>query len=432
MAKVDVAGEVLKLTSMIRDPYFRAISYARIGYQLFLLRDNRYKKAFANAVEAVKMIENPIVMIKTLIEIGKYLRKAKIAAAVKVFHQAFEMTKAIPNPVHDELIESIVNTLIELKMHDEALMYTSEIKDKIRKNETLLRLLISYINTGKVRKAYSILEIIDEEPWYSIAAVELLKTHLKREEFGSAMKILQSLKSKYWINEAMKEIAIHLKNYGAPRATFEKFVDAALTMADDLSFDALRNLLVGFGSSGEIDSVIRIIKKMPPAERIKTLKEISAKIIDDEELLRILMIKISREEFIPVAKFLLTKLLEKPDKKYIKVVETIGARTGNEAILVKVVTFLAKVGEYNKALHFAHRVTDSHLRSLAFGSIAVNLLKEGDIDRAIDTALEVKDPKWGSWLLGELLVKILELAKSKEVEDDLEKRANEQKTLWEK
>ncbi|NJF26211.1 hypothetical protein E3E29_11350, partial [Thermococcus sp. Bubb.Bath] len=134
-------------------------------------------------------------------------------------------------------------------------------------------------------------------------------------------------KSKYWINEAMKEIAIYLKNYKAPKATFEKFVDVALSMSDELSFDALRNLLVGFGSSGEIDPVMKILRKMPPNERIKTLIELSARIIDNEELLRELMLHLDKEEFIPVAKFLLTKFLEKPDKKYINVVETLGART---------------------------------------------------------------------------------------------------------
>lgn len=430
MVGKDIVKEVLELTSMIKDPHFRAISYARIGYELFLLKNEEYKKAFTKAIETTRQIENPIIMVKTLIEIARYLGKANIPASAKVFRQAFEMTKAFPNPIHDELIENIVNALSELKMYNDALFYAFEIKEKIRKSEILLRLLVSYLNRGEIRKGYLILENISEEPWYSIAAIEILKAHLKREEFGSAMKILQSLKSKYWINEAMKEIAIYLIEYKAPKATFEKFVDVSLSMSDELSFDALRNLLVGFGSSGEIDFVVRILRKMPPNERIKTLVELSARIIDNDQLFMELILRLDKEEFIPVAKFLLTKLLEKPDRKYIKVVETLGARTSNEPILVKVVTFLAKVGEYNKALHFAHRVTDNHLRSLAFGSIAVNLLKEGNIEKAIDTALEVKDPKWGSWLLGELLVKILELAGSKEIKDDLEKRANEQKTLW--
>ncbi|NJE07349.1 hypothetical protein E3E31_02150 [Thermococcus sp. M39] len=430
MVNKKLVEEVLELASMIKDPHFRAITYARLGYELFLLRSEEYKKAFTKAIETTRHIENPILIVRTLIEIARHLGKAKIPASSKVFHQAFEMIKPFPNPVHDELIEDIINALSELKQYDDALFYASEIRDKVRKSEVLLRLLISYVNRGNVRKAHLILENISEEPWYSIAAIEVLKAHLKREEFGSAMKILQSLKSKYWINEAMKEIAIYLKNYKAPKATFEKFVDVALSMSDELSFDALRNLLVGFGSSGEIDPVMKILRKMPPNERIKTLIELSARIIDNEELLRELMLHLDKEEFIPVAKFLLTKFLEKPDKKYINVVETLGARTGYEPILVKVVTFLAKVGEYDKALHFAHRIIDNHLRSLAFGSIAVNLLKEGDIDRAIDTALEVKDPKWSSWLLGEMLVKILELARSKEIKDDLERRAKEQKALW--
>lgn len=427
MISKGLMDEVLELASVIRDPYFRAISYARLGYELFLLKSEEYKKAFTKAIETTRYIDDPVLMVKALIEIARYLGKAKIPASGKVFHQAFEMIQEFPNPLHDELIGGMTNALLELKRYDDALFYANEIRDETKKSEVLLKLLTLYVKRENIRKAHLILKNITEEPWYSIAALELLKTHLKRGEFGSAVKIFQSLKNRRWINEATKEIATYLRGHKASKAALEKFV---LGISDELSFDALRNLLVGLGSSGEIDFVMRILRKMPPDERIKTLNELSVEIMENEKLLEELMRNLDKEDFIPVAKFLLTKLLEKPDKRYTKVVEIIGARTGNERILVKVVTFLAKIGEYDKALHFAHRVTDNHLRSLAFGSIAVNLLKKGDIDRAIDTALEVKDPKWGSWLLGELLVKILKLARNKDVKDDLEIRAKEQRELW--
>ncbi|HIP88675.1 MAG TPA: hypothetical protein EYH24_01620 [Thermococcus paralvinellae] len=430
MINKKLIDEILELASVIRDPYFRAISYARLGYELFLLKSGEYKKAFTKAIETTKYIDDPVSMVRALIEIARYLEKAKIPASGKVFHQAFEMIQKFPDPLHDELIEGMTSVLLEIRRYDDALFYANEMRDKTKKSEVLLKLLTLYVKRGNIRKAHLILKNITEEPWYSIAALELLKAHLKREEFGSAIKIFQGLRNRHWINEAVKEIAIHLKSHKAPKATFEKFVDVALSMSDELSFDTLRNLLVELGSSGEIDFVMRILRKMPPDERIKTLNELLVRIMENEKLLEELMSNLDKENFIPVAKFLLTKLLEKPDKSYTKVVEIIGARTGNERILVKVVTFLAKVGEYDKALHFAHRVTDNHLRSLAFGSIAVNLLKKGDIDRAIDTALEVKDPKWGSWLLGELLVKILELARDRDVKDDLEMRAKEQRELW--
>ncbi len=98
------------------------------------------------------------------------------------------------------------------------------------------------------------------------------------------------------------------------------------------------------------------------------------------------------------------------------------------------VTYLSKLGEFDEALRSAELVRGNYLRSLAFGSIAVSKLKSGDIDGgAIDAALEVKDPKWGgSWLLSEILTKILELQAGGEVSEDIEERAELQRNLWEK
>jgi len=54
---------------------------------------------------------------------------------------------------------------------------------------------------------------------------------------------------------------------------------------------------------------------------------------------------------------------------------------------------------------------------LAFGEIAMGYLRQGDLDKAIDAVMNVKDPKWNSRLLGEILVKILRLAIEEALEE---------------
>ncbi|NJE00042.1 hypothetical protein E3E26_09675 [Thermococcus sp. LS1] len=430
---VDVYREALRLASDIRDKYLRAVTYAKIGYYMHRAKNPGYKTAFKYAFTATASIENPVLMVKALMEIGTYLERTGSKTARKVFHQAYESIMAFPQPLRDDLLEELVVKLLELDMTDDALFYVTDIDDTVKRNDLLLKILRVYLKKGNMRKAKLIIEQIDEEPWHSIGAIEAIKEHLKREEFGSAIRILSELKSEYWLGEAMKEVAVYLKTSDVPKATYEKFVEIALSMSSETGFDVLKSLLVGLGNQGELEFVARILERLSPNARLSILRGIVETSLDREELLSHLIDFLKGSEFEEITGFILDQLLSKPvDEKYEPLIKKIGNRTNDDALLVKVTTYLAKLGKFDDALSFAQRVRGHYLRSLAFGSIAVAKLKIGDIDGAIDAALEVKDPKWGSWLLSEILTKILELQTEGRLEENIEEKAMHQKAIWEK
>lgn len=428
----DLYNEVLYLTRSIKDPYLRAITYARIGYYMHRAKNPRYKDAFTRALKAVASIDNPILIVKALIEVAAYLGKTGSRSASKTFVQAYESIKTFPQPLKDDMLGELVRRLLELGRTDDAFFYAKEIENSIKRNDALLKILHRYIEKDNLRKARLILELIEDEPWHSIAAYEVLKEHLKREEFGTAIRVLSEFKSDYWLGEAMKTVAVHLKKAEVPEGTYEKFVDVALSISSSVGFEALTSFLVGVASQGEIDFVVEVLSRVPRELHPELLESIVLAILDRPELLERLLDGLVGDEKELAMNFILDALLERrPDVEYHALVKRIGSETDSEKLIVKVVRYLSKLHAYEDAAEFASKALDPYLRSLAFGSIAVEKLKESDIDGAIDAALEVKDPRWGSWLLSEILAKILEIHVGGEVKEDIEERAEAQRKLWE-
>ncbi len=429
----DVYDEALNLAANIQDRYLRAVTYAKIGYYMYKAKKRRYKDAFKYSLSAVSAIENPALTAKALIEIATYLYGVNPDTSKKVFQQAHDAISMFPQPLKDDLMVELSKRLLELGMKDDALFYASDIEDSVKRNDTLLKILEAYLSDGNMRKARLIIESIEDEPWRSIAAVEAVKEHLKREEFGSAIRILKEMKSEYWLGEAMKEVAVHLKSSEVPKATYEKFVDIALSLSSETGSDVLRSLLIGLGSQGELEFVMEITSRLPEEQREEILKGIVSASADRPEILNRLVDLLSGEEFERISAFMMDKLLSRPvQESFSEVVRKVGEKTTEDSVLVKVATYLSKLGDFDAAWEFASRVRGHYLRSLAFGSIAVAKLKAGDIDGAIDAALEVKDPRWGSWLLSEILTKILELQAGGQVREDIQEKAESQRALWEK
>ncbi len=429
----DVYDEALNLAANIQDRYLRAVTYAKIGYYMYKAKKRRYKDAFKYSLSAVSAIENPALTAKALIEIASYLHGVNPDTSKKVFQQAHDVISMFPQPLKDDLMVELSKRLLELGMKDDALFYASDIEDSVKRNDTLLKILGAYLTDGNMRKARLIIESIEDEPWRSIAAVKAVKEHLKREEFGSAIRILREMKSEYWLGEAMKEVAVHLKSSEVPKATYEKFVDIALSLSSETGSDVLRSLLIGLGSQGELEFVMEITSRLPGEQREEILKGIVSASADRPEILDRLVDLLSGEEFERISAFMMDKLLSRPaQESFSEVVRKVGEKTTEDSVLVKVATYLSKLGDFDAAWEFASRVRGHYLRSLAFGSIAVAKLKAGDIDGAIDAALEVKDPRWGSWLLSEILTKILELQAGGQVREDIQEKAESQRALWEK
>ncbi|AHL23805.1 hypothetical protein [Thermococcus nautili] len=429
---VDLYNEALYLTRSIKDPYLRAITYARIGYYMHRAKNPRYGEAFTRALKAVASIDNPLLIVKALIEVATFLGKTGSKGATKTFIQAYESIKTFPQPLRDEMLEELVHRLLELGRVDDAFFYAKEIENRVKRNDTLLQVLHNYIEKGNLRKARLILELIEDEPWHSIAAYEVLKEHLKREEFGSAIKVLSEFQSEYWLGEAMKAVAVHLKKANVPEGTYEKFVDIALGISSKVGFEVLISFLIGVAAQGEIDFVIGVLSKVPRELRPELLKSIVLAVLDRPELLERLVDRLIGDEKELVMSAILDALLERqPNYEYYELVKRIGSETDSERVIVKAVRYLSKLHAYDDAWELASKVTNPYLRSLAFGSIAVEKLKENDVDGAIDASLEVKDPRWGSWLLSEILAKILEVQTGGELKEDIEERAEAQRKLWE-
>lgn len=429
---VDLSNEALYLARSIKDPYLRAITYARIGYYMHRMKNPRYGEAFTRALKAVASIDNPVLLVKALIEVATFLGKTGSKSATKTFLQAYESIKTFPQPLRDEMLEELVHKLLELGRTEDAFFYAKEIENNVKRNDALLRVLHNYIEAGNLRKARLILELIEDEPWHSIAAYEVLKEHLKREEFGSAIKVLSEFRSEYWLGEAMKAVAVHLKKANVPEGTYEKFVDVALSISSKVGFEVLMSFLVGVASQGEVDFVIGVLSKVPREFHPDLLRSVVQAVLDRPELLERLLDRLIGDEKEFVMSLILDSLLERePSNNYRELVKRIGSETDSERIIVKAVRYLSKLHAYDDAWELASKVTDPYLRSLAFGSIAVEKLKENDVDGAIDAALEVKDPRWGSWLLSEILAKILEVRAGGELKEDIEERAEAQRKLWE-
>lgn len=234
-------------------------------------------------------------------------------ASQKVFQQAYESIVTFPEPLKDELLVELVTKLLALDMPDDALFYATDIEDSVKRNDLLLKILRVYLRRGgNMRKAKLMIGQIDGgEPWHSIAAVEVIKEHLKREEFGSALSVLSELKSEYWLGgEAMKEVAVHLKRSNVPKGTYEKFVDIALGMSSETGVDVLRSLLIGLGNQGELDFVMEILERVhPPDERLPVLEGIVKTSIDKEDVLSALLGYLKGEEFERVAGLVMDQLL---------------------------------------------------------------------------------------------------------------------------
>ena len=427
----NIYREVLRLAGSIEDPYLRAVTYARIGYYLYRAREPSYREAFARALKAVASIENPLFLVKALIEVGTFFARTGSKTADKIFHQAYESIRAFPQPLKDELLGELSLRLVELGKVADAQFYATEISNPVKRNDVLLKVLYAYLQAGNLRKAKALLNSITEEPWRSIASFEVLKEHLRREEFGSAIRVLSELESDYWLGEAMKTVASYLKRSDVPPGTYEKFVDMALGMPPERQEEVLKSLLVGLAVQGEVDFILSVLRRLGEETRRNLLEAIVVAIADRPEvLLEFLKKGPGREDL--YAKVMDELLGKEPDREYLEVVKFIGDKTRSERTLVKVVRYLSKLGEFEKAWELASRIEDPYLRSLAFGGIAVEKLKGNDIDGAIDAALEVRDKRWGSWLLSEILAKILELQTGETVSEDLENRAKEHRALWER
>ena len=164
---------------------------------------------------------------------------------------------------------------------------------------------------------------------------------------------------------------------------------------------------------GEVMNALDIFNTVE-GNREKFISEIIEELIESPEYVSKFFELLKDGELAGAAKKLLDILIKSPKREYIELAEKIAEKVSDESVQVKVVAFLTRVGEKERALKYANKIQDGYLRSLAFGEVALGYLKEDDLDKAIETVKNVRDLKWNSRLLAEILIKVLRLAVKEE------------------
>jgi hypothetical protein len=429
----DIYREVLTIGRDIPDPYIRTITLARIAYEMKKARHPAYKTALRFTFSSIESIEDPILVIKAMIEISKYLHAAGIDDMAKnVLHQAYEGSEVLPGPIRDSLLSEIALQAIAIGQADDAAFYASSIKNPEKRDDVFLASIKLFLRVGNLRRAKNLLNTISNPDVKSQAAVEILREHLKREEFATALSLLPNIENAYWLETAMEETGRALRKSGAHPGTYEKFITAAKELSGRMGRNLVTSFLSGLIQEDEVGFVAEVINSLPAEDRLEVAKHMVQLVSNNPKKLRNLLtsLNLDANDFDELAKFTMDILLEeKPRESYISLVKWIGEKTEDETVLVKSATYLAKAGELEGAILLAKSIEDPYLRSLAFGAVALEKLKRGDIDGAIDAAREVHDREWGSWLMGEILIQVLRMASGEMKETELQDSARKHKEL---
>ncbi|USG99859.1 hypothetical protein K1720_10305 [Thermococcus argininiproducens] len=344
----DIINTIFDLVEIIADPKVRAITYARIGLELFRIEDPRYVTAFRKSFEAAELVEDMRELADLLINIGIYIGETNKNSAIRVFRHVVELVDSLPFQDRDKALEKMIRSMLKLGITEYALPYALLIEDSKIRNEMLFTILKKYLSEGDLKNAIQVSKELLEEPWSSKAKAEILKFHIDKGEIENALEIFNTIEE----------------------------------------------------------------------DRAKLLIEIAGELMKYPEYLSKFLNSLGGDELKEVSKNLLSILIDSPRREYIDLVEEIAGKVADEAIKVKTVAFLNRVGEMEKALKYAKEIKDDYLRSLAFGEVAIAYLKQQDLDRAIEVVMNVKDPRWNSRLLGEILVRVFKLAAEESLEEE--------------
>ncbi|NJF25368.1 hypothetical protein [Thermococcus sp. Bubb.Bath] len=429
----DIYREVLTIGRDIPDPYIRTITLARIAYEMKKAGHPAYKTALRFTFSSIEGIEDPILVIKAMVEISKYLHAASMGDMAKnVLHQAYEGSEVLPEPIRDSLLSEITLQAIAIGQVDDAAFYAASIKNPEKRDDVFLAIIKLFLREGNLRRAKNLLDAISSPDVKSQAAVEILREHLKREEFATALSLLPHIENAYWLETAMEEIGRKLRKSGVHPGTYEKFINAAKELSERMGRNLVTSFLSGLIQEDEVGFMAEVINSLPSEDRLDVARHIVKLVLNNPGKLRDLLTSLNMDagDFDELAKFTMDLLLEeKPRESYIPLVKWIGEKTEDETVLVKTATYLAKLGELEGATLLAKPIEDPYLRSLAFGAVALEKLKRGDIDGAIDAAREAHDREWGSWLMGEILIRVLRMASGEREETELQESARKHKEL---
>jgi len=417
-----LAKEVLDSVDVIKDMYIRAVTCARIGERLAKEGNPLYKEAFLKAVDIAEKIDDPVLMLKALLSLGFSMRKAGIKAYGKIYRKVMESIADLPPEAADEVLGTAVMYSISLGRIDEAIEYAISIqnpalRDKallviVRKNTSLIekdRIKIAY----RIRKSKLAVEYIKDEAVKSKALLEIIRSYILMESYANAISTILEIKKREWAKQAFKEVVMKLSSRGVLGEYAGMLVDVAQKLIKKFDADFRIELAMAFSIAGEGRKAVELIR-MEADDPTPDLIDVAKRLFEiDRSALIGFMKGLRLQEAREVGKVILNAVLESPESVDPVFVVSVARLSRSDEVWVKAARYLVQIGNIKEAWRIATSLQSDRLRSIVLASIAHRLVREGEIEKAIDAALEVRDPKISSMLVAEILVGAMDVVKKR-------------------
>ncbi|AFL95702.1 hypothetical protein CL1_1503 [Thermococcus cleftensis] len=419
-----IVKEVLASVEVIPDPYIKSVTYAKIGERLVKARDRNYKTAFLKALETAKEIEDPVKMFRALLSVGYSLHRAGLKSSKRIYQGVLEDSRILPPPQRDVIMATAARYMLALGEIGEAITYALEIEDVKLRDDVLLEIIRAntrMIEKEQLKVAYRLrksklaLEYIEEEPHRSKALLEIIKAYIALGSYENGISLIRSIGVKEWARQAFKEVSFYLKE----RDVLGHYIDSLEAVAQELiekfGEEFTEDLALAFALSGEGVPAIELIRGRENGEEVMT--RIALELLErDHDVLPAFIAALNEREAEIVGRAVMNRILEKPELGNWEIIKAIGKSTPSEEIWAKIARYYVIMGELEGAMKIGSILRDTRLHSVVMADVAHHFLKKGDVERAIDAALEVREPKFSSLLISEILVKALEQELPRRVE----------------
>ncbi|MDK2913444.1 MAG: hypothetical protein PWQ79_359 [Thermococcaceae archaeon] len=414
--------EIIKTVEIIPDPYVRAVTYAKIGERLAKARDKSYKTAFLKAMESAKAIEDPVKTLRALLSVGYSMGRAGLKSSKRIYSQVLEDSRLLPQPQRDVLMRLASSYMLGLGEVGEAITYALEISDQELRDETLLTIIrfnTRRIERESIKVAYRLrrskmaLEYMEKEPYRSRAVLEIIKSHIALGSYETAVYYLNLITEPEWAKQAFKEVLFLLRDKGVLDHLLDSLESVAETFVERFGEGFIPELALSFALAGKGAEAVRLLRRL---ESIEEMKRIAMQLLElDGSVVGEFVSALNEEEAAVVGKALMNAILENPKLGSDEIVNAIGSSTQSEEVWVKVARYYSLRGDLALVRKIARVIKTPELRSVVMADIAHRLLKEGKVEEAIDAALEVRDKKFSSIIVAEILINALEMELKEEV-----------------
>ncbi|NJE04993.1 prenyltransferase [Thermococcus sp. M36] len=408
--------EILSSVDVIQDPYIKSTTYAKIGERLARAKHNGYRAAFLKSIETAREIDDPVRMFRALLSTAYSMRKAGIKSAKRIFRGVLEDSKVLPRQHRDAVMASAVSYLISLGDFGDAVVYALEITDGRLRDDLLLeiirvnsktisreRLKVTY----RLRRSQLALEYIRNEPQRSKALFEFIKSHLAVGNYEKSISLLGQIGRREWARQAFKEVVFYLKERGVLGHYIDVLVETARGLAERFGESFKWELALAFALTGEGFSAVELVRELEDPGEI--LVRLAVELFDrDPYVLPAFIDALDDDETTLVGKALLNRILDNPSPSLAGLVEAVVKNTRSEEVWVKAARYYVLTDRLDLAKEIGLRIQNPKLRSVVMADVAHSLLRKGRVGEAVDAALEVREPKYSSILISEILVGALD------------------------